>query len=95
MRFVQQSVPHSEGERMEDSNMKKLTGLTSEPPLTCQSSDLERERLGTGFPTMRISEEGPPTTEEISLRKKCFKDFPGIFEEDGLLEDQEVPIEGA
>ena len=79
--------------------MKKFTGLTSEPPLTCQSSeekqDSEKERLGTRFPTVRTSEEGGPTTREIPLRMKCFKDFPGILGEDGLQEGQEVLVEGA
>ena len=44
---------------------------------------------------MSTSEEGPPTTKEISLRMKCFKDIPGILGEDGVLEDQEILVEGA
>ena len=54
------------------------------------------ENLGKDFPTKEPRGRVPTTRErESSLRRKCFKDFPGNLGEDGLLEDQEVLVEGA
>ena len=63
------------------------------------STDLPILGLGGEAPRDRIPDQenlggGPPTTREISLRMKCFKDFPGNLGEDGLQEDQEVLVEG-
>ena len=70
MCFVRQSVSLRKSERGVDSNMKKFTGLTSEPPLPCQSSERGADFRGSDSelnPDQKDLGAGTPTNPEKDL----------------------------
>ena len=77
--------------------MEKFTGLTRSLVNLAKPREKDRTRknLGKDLPTKEPRGRIPDHQRESSLRIDCFKDFPGNLGEDGVLEDQEVLVEGA
>ena len=77
--------------------MKDITGLTRSLLNLAKSRGKDRTRkyLGKDLPTKEPRGRITDHQRDGSPRKNCYKDFPGILGDDGVLEDQEVLVEGA